>query len=232
MFRILTVCTGNICRSPLAEYYLRQHLPADVFSISSAGIMAVPNGEVPKPQLKMAESVGVQGLETHRALMLEASRLGLADLILGMSRAHRKRVVRMDPTLVRKTFTLREFATLAEQVTPEDVEGCLQTEPLPLKAAVEAVARLRGMVSPPLGPDEQDVVDPFRRSRAVYKESRDQLVPAAGVVVAYFNGILELFGAGPTQTLLQEPTEPDVVSQGLPQVPDFPSRSELRRKRK
>ena len=125
MFRILTVCTGNICRSPLAESILRQDLPAEHFTVSSAGIMAVPNGQVPDPQLRIGKAIGITDLDQHRAQSLTEGRLGLADLVLGLSRGHRKRTVRLDPVAVRKTFTLREFAHLAPYVTPEDVEECL-----------------------------------------------------------------------------------------------------------
>lgn len=235
MFRILTVCTGNICRSPLAESLLRQDLPASDFEVSSAGIMAVPNGRVPAPQLRIGKSVGITDLLNHTARPLTLEHLARADLVLGLSRGHRKMIVRMDPRAVRKTFTLREFAHIAEHVTPDDVEACMVEGTGPLQAAVEAVARLRGMVPSPAGQADFDVVDPFHQSRAVYKASRDQLVPAADVAAAYLNGIVNIFGtrAAAPDTVpepIREMTEPDIVSQGIPMIPKLPKRAELRRK--
>lgn len=232
MFRILTVCTGNICRSPLAESILRQDLPPEQFAVSSAGIMAVPNGQVPEPQLRVASAIGITDMEQHRAQSLTEGKLGLADLVLGLSRGHRKRTVRLDPTAVRRTFTLREFAHLAAYVTPEDVEECLPESTTALTAAVEAVARKRGMVAPPPSQDYYDVVDPFRQSRAVYKLSRDQLVPAAETTAAYLNGILNIFGVDAGVDERQVMTEPDIISQGIPMVMDVPKRAELRQKLK
>ncbi len=232
MFRILTVCTGNICRSPLAESVLRQDLPEQYFSISSAGVMAVPNGKVPEPQIAIGRGIGITDLEYHRAQSLVPGKLGIADLVLGMSRGHRRKVARMDPLAVRKSFTLREFAHLAQYITPEDVEDCLPDSAGALHAAVEAVARKRGMVPPMASPDEQDIVDPFRQSKAVYKLSRDMLVPAAETTAAYLNGILSIFGAEAAPEERHEMTEPDIISQGLPTIRVFPKRANLFRRPK
>lgn len=218
MLRILTVCTGNICRSPLAEAVLRQDLPSEYFSVSSAGIMAVPQGSVPEPQLRIAETVGVTDLVSHRARALTPGKIGASDLLLGLSRHHRKRIVRMDPQAVRRTFTLREFAHLAFTVTPAEVELHLAESKDPFTAGVEAVTRKRGMAGPPASPEDFDVVDPFRQSRKIYILSRDQLVPAAEIVGAYFNGILDIFGTGDIAPHYLETTEPDLVSQGIPKV--------------
>lgn len=230
MFRILTVCTGNICRSPLAESVLRQDLPAQYFTISSAGIMAVPNGQVPEPQIAIGRDIGITDLDRHRAQTLVEGKLGIADLVLGMSRGHRRKIVRMDPLAVRKSFTLREFAHLAAYITPEDVEECLSDSQSALAAAVEAVARKRGMVPPVASQDDLDIVDPFRRSKAVYKRSRDELVPAAETTAAYLNGILNIFGVEAAPDERHEMTEPDIISQGLPAVRAFPKRSTLWRR--
>ena len=232
MFRVLTVCTGNICRSPLAESLLREDLPAEFFTASSAGIMAVPNGQVPKPQVRIGEAMGIKDLPLHRAQMLTEGKLGVSDLVLALSRGHRKRIVRMDPQVVRKTFTLREFAHLASHVTPADVERCIPESVSTLHAAVEAVARMRGMVPPPGSMEDFDVIDPFRQSRAIYKLSRDQLVPAAETTAAYLNGILDIFGSGEFEGERREMTEPDIVSQGIPKIPALPKRAELRRRAK
>ena len=208
---------------------MREDLPAEHFTVSSAGIMAVPNGQVPKPQVRIGVAMGIKDLPLHRAQMLTEGKLGVSDLVLALSRGHRKRIVRMDPQVVRRTFTLREFAHLASHVTPADVEVCFPEFPDTLQAAVEAVARMRGMVPPPASNGDFDVVDPFRESRAIYKQSRDQLVPAAETTAAYLNGIVDLFGVGTFEGERREMTEPDIISQGIPRIPAMPKRAELRR---
>ncbi len=64
---VLTVCTGNICRSPLAEYHLRNALNCRDFTISSAGTSAVQNGCVPDIQVAIAQRLGLADIVNHRA---------------------------------------------------------------------------------------------------------------------------------------------------------------------
>lgn len=192
-FRILTVCTGNVCRSPLAQALLRLELPPELFSVSSAGTAIGREQPVPEPQLRIARELGIEGLEEHRSRPLVAAELDQYDLILGMSRNHRRFAVQKAPRTVRKTFTLREFAHLAAHVTPEDLELARRESPNFFSAAVEAVSLKRGMVPPVASNSDLDVVDPFNKRKADYRMSRDQLVPAAHTAAAYLNRVVELF---------------------------------------
>lgn len=188
-FRILTVCTGNICRSPQAEQLLRLGLASvpDI-EVASAGTMAmVGRGQTPQ-SAAIARTYGVTDAEAHVARQLEESMVREADLILGLAREHRRAVAELVPAAVRRTFTLREFAQLAASVTDADLDD--SRSPLDgdgldakLRAAVLAAASLRGVVPPFENPDDADVVDPYRQSDAVYRLSADQLVAAAGTTV-------------------------------------------------
>ena len=194
-YKIVTVCTGNICRSPLAEALLRESLDTPALDVSSAGIMAAVGGSVPRQQLRIAAKLGVRGLETHRPQPLTRRMIEDADLVLGMSRGHRKRIVRMDPEAVRRTFTIREFARLAPLVTVEDVEVLVANGMDSVPAAIEAVASKRGLLPPPKFPEEFDVIDPFKQKKSVYKLSRDELVPAVKVTGDFLASIIDIFGA-------------------------------------
>lgn len=194
MFRILTVCTGNIARSPLAEKLLEKTLPAADVEVASAGTHAHSGTEVPKEQLKWGERLGAEGLENHRPQRVNAELVEAADLVLGMDRGHRKRLVRMAPAASRKVFTIREFAHLAPHVTPEEAARHIQAAENPLVGAVRAVAAKRGTV-PPAKKEDLDVVDPFGRSGLTYRRSARELAPAVEVVSAYLNGILRLYEA-------------------------------------
>lgn len=193
-FRILTVCTGNICRSPLAEALLRKYLPAQVFTVSSAGIMATAHTAVPKPQLRIAKKLGAGDLSVHQPRLVTQELVDQQDLILAMSRAHRRRLMRLDPSVVRRTFTIREFARLASLVTPNDIKAEMTPDTGALNAAVAAVAAKRGLMPPPENQDEFDIVDPFRQGRATYRRSRDELVPAAELTADFLNLVANLFG--------------------------------------
>lgn len=196
MFRIATVCTGNVCRSVLAEAVLKRDLPSDIFYVTSAGIRATTGMAVPARQISTARKLGVSGLEEHTARAVSVDTLAGNDLILGMSRGHRRRLLQLDTASARRTFTLREFARLAPLVTTEGVEQEMLRNHNPLRAAVAAVALKRGLLPPPKKREDLDIVDPYLQSRRVYRQSRDQLVPAAETTATFLNLIVDLFGPG------------------------------------
>jgi protein-tyrosine phosphatase len=168
-FRILTVCTGNICRSPLAERLLQAGFDAMAqgeFAVASAGTGAlVGSGTEPH----VAGFVHVFGADSTNfaSRQLNVNILAGQDLVLALTRAHRSKVVELAPSLLRRTFTLRELARL-----------------LPLVEGQRAMA-LRLRTANPVGPEEDDVVDPYRRSDEVYQEMLRQLTPAVDILLSW-----------------------------------------------
>lgn len=177
-FSILFVCTGNICRS----------INTPEITVYSAGTQALIGHQMPEIQQDIARGLGVGSPETHRAQRLALQHVDGADLILTMERDHRSEVVRLSPRALRRTFTLRELARIAEVVPDEDLafeddNGLLEN----LKVLVEAAAVNRGFALPFEDPRDEDVVDPYRRSEQKYHESRDQVVTALGAGIWYLN---------------------------------------------
>lgn len=197
-FSILTVCSGNICRSPLAEQLLRVGLAGvDGVSVASAGTIAMVGDGMPPEAQALSVRFGATDATAHVSRQLDEQLIRDADLVLGMSREHRRAVVELVPAATRRTFTLREFAHLAASVTDGDLDDAAFPFAAPgslgepaeantanLRAAVTAAASLRGVVAPFATPDDADVVDPYRRSAVVYEESAAQLVPAVQASVA------------------------------------------------
>ncbi|PPF82225.1 low molecular weight phosphatase family protein [Subtercola sp. Z020] len=185
-FSIMTVCSGNICRSPLAEGLLRERLReiGDV-DLSSAGIIARDGDQVTDQILQIGGQFDVD-LSAHRARYMIEPYVAGADLLFAMARSHRRAIVEMMPRKVSVTFTLREFARLAGQISDEEISAVAGREATTrdkLKAAVALTASRRGQSDPPASPDEDDVVDPYRRDDETYALSVAQLVPAVGAVV-------------------------------------------------
>ncbi|RAA52661.1 low molecular weight phosphatase family protein, partial [Burkholderia multivorans] len=121
-FRILAVCTGNICRSPLVEQLLQRGLDQIApmqFAVSSAGTNAMADDTVPPEIARIADRHGFT-LEGFRAERLDPRHIRDADLVLTMERAQRSMVVQMAPGALKRTFTLREFARILPLVPPED----------------------------------------------------------------------------------------------------------------
>lgn len=179
-FTILTVCTGNICRSPLSQLVLTRAVAdlRDVY-VESAGSEALIGHGMPEPALALAREYGLEGT-THRARQLTESIAHGADLILAMSREHRRAIVELAPATLKRTFTVRELANVAP-ATVARLPHVLATAETPtdaLRAAVALAATLRGTVRPPADPSEWDVVDPYRKSDETYAISYSQLAPA------------------------------------------------------
>ncbi|MDY0892252.1 low molecular weight phosphatase family protein [Frigoribacterium sp. CFBP9030] len=187
-FGILTVCTGNICRSPFAEQYLRAQL-AEVprLTVDSAGTHARDGDRMPAQAVTMARTWGADP-DKHSAKFLVETHVAQADLVFGLAREHRRSVVTLHPRASRYTFTLREFARLAAGITDADLGDIarlpLDEVPSRLRELVALVASRRGAVTIPSDLEEEDVVDPYRQSDEVFDESARQLVPASDIIVA------------------------------------------------
>lgn len=185
MIEIFTVCTGNICRSPLAEQLLRARLADVPVSIESAGTRGRPAAMTPDAK-RLAEMYGALpgDAEEHRARFLTEHMLSTPDLILGMARDHRRAIAELAPAKVQVTFTLRELARLAQAADPIALEAAA-TGPdarSRLRGMLRHLSSLRGHVTPPADAAVDDVIDPFGRSWQTYLLSASQLVPAVDEV--------------------------------------------------
>lgn len=178
-FTILTVCTGNICRSPLSEVLLRMGLTSQDARVHSAGTHALVGSGMPAENLRIATELGVPEAQLHRARQLTVEHLENSDLILALSREHRRFIVDLHPRAHRRTFTLREFARLADAVPQDALPSSSDTTATQdWRRAVEAAAQFRGTLLPPRFPEDDDVIDPYHREAAVYELSAQQQLPA------------------------------------------------------
>ncbi len=103
---ILVVCTGNICRSPVAAAMLRQRLPGR--DISSAGLGALVGSDVEPRARALAEADGVE-VGTHKARQLDTDLLSQADLILVMSDGQRREIGKQWPEMLGKTLRFGQW---------------------------------------------------------------------------------------------------------------------------
>jgi len=170
-FKILAVCTANMCRSPTLELLVRSMNP-DI-TINSAGTAAVDGGFLDDQIRILLENRGIDttGFATRE---LTAQAIRESDLILTATRFHRSRVVEMVPTAVRQTFTIREFLRLAPGSTElgDPVDAC--------RHAVSAAFAQRQAAAQP---DFDDIADPRGHRRRAYVRCVEALDECAQALV-------------------------------------------------
>ena len=106
--RILTVCIGNICRSPIAEYLLRERLAARGIQVASAGLNAMVDHPMDAMALQLLAEHGMDGA-AHRARQLTPGLLREADLVLGMGKDQADTMARLAPEASGKIFVLDKW---------------------------------------------------------------------------------------------------------------------------
>ena len=151
-FRVLFVCVGNICRSPLGEHLLRMRLPADGFEVSSAGVKAL-EGWPMSPEAAAELELRGGSAERFRARRLTEQMVAESDLILTATIDIRSRVLAESPAALRRTFTVREFAALLDIVDAPSLRELV---------AEAGAARSRAAL------DDYDIVDPYQRDTGVH----------------------------------------------------------------
>lgn len=171
-FRILTVCTGNICRSVVAEQYLKQRMASfhrGDFEVTSAGTGVNPLLVPPPEIVQILERHHLDGVEGRSPRPIDRDVLQSADLVLAATGEHLRQVLTERPALLRRSFTIKEFALGAGHVGTD--KGAGDRTPA---ALVDAVSRLRSRVR--LNQD-LDLADPFDQDTEAYASMERELLP-------------------------------------------------------
>lgn len=112
MKRILFVCTGNTCRSLMAEgialKMLRSLNLEGEIEVSSAGLAAFPDAPGSPEALGVLSGEGID-LSDHRAVQLNSEMVRRADLILTMTASQKRQVLELFPEARGKVYILKEF---------------------------------------------------------------------------------------------------------------------------
>ena len=109
---ILFVCTGNTCRSPLAEGFLKKLLKRNSLrriEVGSVGLTAFPGSPASFQALRVARENSLS-LEKHQARLVTPELIDQADLIVVMEPGHRRQLLDLHPQAAGKILLLRHFA--------------------------------------------------------------------------------------------------------------------------
>ncbi len=113
MKQILFVCTGNTCRSPMAEVLFNRlaalEQPGYGFRAVSAGLSANGGDHASTNAAKVIKSYSGADLSCHRARELSCDDVDSAYLVLTMSKNHKQYILSMCPGAYQKVFTLKEY---------------------------------------------------------------------------------------------------------------------------
>jgi len=186
---VLLVCTGNICRSALAERLGRAYLAdalgddAEQIQLVSAGTRAVTDSAMHPDSALVLEGLGGRpdgfaARQLHEHVAIDA------DLVLTMTRAHRREVLKVAPRALARTFTLREAAALLD-----DLDGNLELPGEGMADRARALVKeLAAVRSQHVNSNEDDIRDPIGESVEVHAEVGEAiaaaLVPILGRLAA------------------------------------------------
>ncbi len=177
-FTVLVVCTGNICRSPMGERQIRAGIDAVVpgdahrFAVISAGTYSGHRGEPMQPGAQQVLTERGISPEGFAASPLDEAGIASADLVLTAERGHRTNAVRMVPSALGRTFTVREFGRLLSGAAWETAS----IDPVERAHSLVALAaQRRGATFPPVDASIDDIDDPYAQPVSAFRRTADEI---------------------------------------------------------
>ena len=153
--RILFVCTGNSCRSVMAERLMRhvlQRAGIGAVTVESAGVFAMTGMQPTSETLRVLREIGIDGAD-HRARLLTPEMAQAADLVFVMEQFHLDEVLRRIPSAKDKIYLLKTYGLSLVEVEqnpsiPDPIGKPMEVYEVcfaEIREAVERIARSLGV---------------------------------------------------------------------------------------
>ncbi|GAA2168206.1 protein-tyrosine-phosphatase [Humibacillus xanthopallidus] len=176
----MVVCTGNICRSPYIERRLAGLLADTDAVVSSSGTRALVGAPIEPGSAELLVAAG-GSTDGFASRQITPALLAESDLVIAATQMHRAESVRVNPRVLRRTFTLGELADLlrdADLVT----EAAQTDSELPWARRLGEIALHRRGLFRARPPEESDIPDPYQRGRDAYAIMASEIEKALLVV--------------------------------------------------
>lgn len=168
----------------LLQTGLNQVVPGG-FEVASAGTRAMVGDPMQPISADIVRTYGGNP-DSFEARQLNSRILRGVDLVLTMTSGHRGEVLQQDASMLKRTFTIREFARMLDVLDGRATEAPAKDDgdahPLAANTAYwrSLPARAAGVrhLALPADSAENDIIDPYRRSPEVYRQMEDELAPA------------------------------------------------------
>ena len=185
-FTVLHVCTGNICRSPMAERIMQAELAARFgtqaaeIEVGGAGTYGGHAGGPMNPPA--ARVLGELGIDASGfiATWLREPQVERADLVLTATAEHRSQVLALDQRALRRTFALKEMARLAAHVRADQLPPGGPADRL--SALVVLAAGLRTL-HPAQPRTVDDIGDPFGGPVEGFRQTAQEIRAAVQAIL-------------------------------------------------
>lgn len=187
--RILFICTGNTCRSPMAEALLKHKFPDA--KVQSAGLFAGGNQQMNQHAMDVLKSRAIS--LDHRSQPVTNELLNWADLVLTMTTQHKQSLILQYPNYQEKYFTLKEYVSETDKKVWDELKQTyanyeakrslfIQENEYKLDNALldealatrfqEDIARIRQLEATVIN---YDISDPFGGELRIYQETLNEL---------------------------------------------------------
>ena len=162
--RVLFICTGNICRSPMGELLFRTYTQGTSLEVGSAGTHSLVGHVIDPSSKALMDAVGIDSSQ-FRSTQLTQNIANNADLILCFEPEQRHDTVIIAPTALPYTFTLTDFSNMCAYCAQHNmITG------VTIQERLQSVIN-QSMQARPMLPPAATIPDPYRRNFEAFRSA-------------------------------------------------------------